>query len=192
MEPNLRIERENWDNLSHGPTFSAKILEAERIKAAKEAQKERIETEREQKARIEVTSVLEDSGPTNDGKEELRKKEEEEKKIQDEESRAANDQRMEELRRKERGPDWTPTEMISFKSFENCRMACQARNDCFQFVLIDDSEEPTCRLGLYFRSGKYQPPSNEGKVVWKSGWMKQKILDFAQKNPCRQVDWTGN
>ncbi|CAG8961076.1 hypothetical protein HYFRA_00002618 [Hymenoscyphus fraxineus] len=141
VEPNLSVEKDNWDNLSHGPTFSAKILQSERIKTLKEEQRFKLAGE--------------------------------------------------ELRRKANMLNWTPVEMVSFKSFENCQMACQARDDCFQFVFIDEYDGPTCRLGLNFRLGKYQPPKKGRKVMWKSGWMKQKIMNWAQENPCREVDWNG-
>ncbi|KAE8442196.1 hypothetical protein EG329_003725 [Mollisiaceae sp. DMI_Dod_QoI] len=51
------------------------------------------------------------------------------------------------------------------ESFEKCGEACEEEAGCFQWVYYSK----TCKLGSTFRLGKYVKPSDDGKVVWKSG-----------------------
>jgi hypothetical protein len=66
----------------------------------------------------------------------------------------ANDSKSSLRKRFPEIPHWNDVELESYKSFENCRAACEANLDCFQFVFYDE-EETTCRLGMSFRLGEY-------------------------------------
>lgn len=76
-------------------------------------------------------------------------------------------------------------EKEAYKSFENCGEACKENSECFQWVWYD----MTCRLQTSFRLGNYQAPSEDGKVVYKSGWMVDKINEWTAENTCKEARW---
>jgi hypothetical protein len=76
-------------------------------------------------------------------------------------------------------------EKEAYKSFENCGEACKENPDCFQWVWYDK----TCRLQTSFRLGAFKAPSDDGKVVYKSGWMVDKINEWTAENTCKKPQW---
>ncbi|PQE30834.1 glycosyltransferase family 31 protein [Rutstroemia sp. NJR-2017a WRK4] len=76
-------------------------------------------------------------------------------------------------------------EKEAYKSFENCGEACKENPDCFQWVWYDK----TCRLQTSFRLGAFKAPSDDGKVVYKSGWMVDKINEWTAENTCKEPQW---
>jgi hypothetical protein len=76
-------------------------------------------------------------------------------------------------------------EKVAWQSFENCQKMCLERLDCFQYVVY----EKTCKLGLSFRLGKHVAPDSDGKVVWKSGWMVDRIRKWTEVNACHGPEW---
>jgi hypothetical protein len=114
------------------------------------------------------------------------------KKIQDEKSEgAALRAEAESKARKhtKRGPvkreKISDIEKEAYKSFENCGEACKENPGCFQWVWYDK----TCRLQTSFRLGNFQAPSDDGKVVYKSGWMVDKINEWTAENTCKEPQW---
>ena len=94
-------------------------------------------------------------------------------------------------------PEWRArafsAEKEAFKSFADCREACAADNECFQFAYYDR----TCRLSTSFRLGAYRAPEldvtdEEGRkrdIVFKSGWMMERIREWTENNPCTVPEW---
>ncbi|KAL3425375.1 glycosyltransferase family 31 protein [Phlyctema vagabunda] len=74
---------------------------------------------------------------------------------------------------------------IAYHSFEDCRNMCESVAECFQFVFYDD----TCRLGYSFRLGQYVDVEREGRKIFKSGWMVDKIRRWTEENACREPRW---
>lgn len=71
------------------------------------------------------------------------------------------------------------------ESFEKCGKLCQESPDCFQWVYYFK----TCKLGMSFRLGKYMEPSDDGKVLWKSGWLVSRVRKWTVENACTKPAW---
>ncbi|KAM3067334.1 hypothetical protein ACMFMG_005308 [Clarireedia jacksonii] len=76
-------------------------------------------------------------------------------------------------------------EKEAYKSFEKCGEACKKNSECFQWAWYDK----TCRLQTSFRLGNFQAPSEDGKVVYKSGWMVDRINEWTAENACKGPQW---
>jgi hypothetical protein len=79
----------------------------------------------------------------------------------------------------------TDAEKVAWKSFENCGKVCKEREDCFQYVFYGKM----CKLGLSFRLGKHVSPSLDRKLVYKSGWMVDRIRKWTEANACKGPEW---
>ena len=84
-------------------------------------------------------------------------------------------------------------EREAFKSFADCRKACAADTECFQFVHYDR----TCKLSTSFRLGAYKAPEldvtddrgEKRDIVFKSGWMVKRIRSWTERNACKAPEW---
>jgi hypothetical protein len=234
VEPHLADSRDNWDNLSHGSTYTEpseaekemaqKALEnektekeAEARKKSKEAKakdekgKERAKSADKQKgekkghdqdrkshdenkdkkpvekgeAKEENQQEHPDNKTTNGGK----KKEDQSAKQSDAKLKDGDNQKEKKIQRRSDDQDSNPrlkeAQKVAWESFEHCRRVCEENKDCFQFVYYDK----TCKIGFSFRLGKYVAPSDDGKTVWKSGWMVSRIRQWTKDNACHGPEW---
>nr|AGU10911.1 hypothetical protein [uncultured organism] len=175
-------ERDNWDNLSHGPTYSKQSFIDQIEQAAKEAENEReMQVQEEEEAKMRE----EEQGRIDDEKAWDEKLEGQKTPVEEEIEEPATDTQGEEeqkddLRRetddavettplepedpenskakRSEEPHWTDIELESYKSFENCHKACEANEECFQYAFYDEEEGSTCRLATYIRLGEYHAP----------------------------------
>lgn len=85
-----------------------------------------------------------------------------------------------------RGKDaQTEIQKHAHESFENCGKACKEEGACFQWVF----SSKTCKLGMTFRLGRYMKPSDDNKVVWKSGWMMERVKKWTEEHKCTKPEW---
>lgn len=216
--------REDWDNLSHGPTYEEPAKE---IKEQTTRQKEAEEHIRIEEAKANITASEEskksddevkeedkkvaleakDKKPSkeenlaegsNNGKQppEEKKKEKAEQDLKDPtkattERPLINETKAKEKKVAKRSEEEKKTESLiqaenlAWKSFAHCRQVCKDREDCFQYVYYGK----TCKLGLSFRLGKHVSPSVDGKIVWRSGWMVDRIRNWTAANACNGPEW---
>ena len=219
VEPHLTESREDWDNLSHGPTYTEKTAEEIDQKAMKEAVERRF---KKVKAKQELAKAAESSAneESKEQKNSKDKKPDQEEKVEgnfnngtsptEKENQNQEDNSLEHstpeiksekplnenTRPKEKTlakrydeekkePKLEAAERVAWESFENCGKICQERKDCFQYVYYDN----TCKLGLSFRLGKHLSPSDDGTIVYKSGWMVERIRDWTEDNACQGPEW---
>jgi hypothetical protein len=213
VEPHLTESREDWDNLSHGPTYTEKTAaeieqkasrEAEERKAKKAKEKEELAKATEGNERDKVNSEEERLEEKEKAKEENkygRPPSEEQKqdkadgtskiKVKGQEPLLDDIKNTEKKlvrkseEKEDRNPKLEAAEKSAWESFENCRKVCQEREKCFQYVYYDK----TCRLGLSFRLGKHVSPSDDGKIIYASGWMVDRIRQWTEDNACKGPDW---
>ncbi|KAI9800986.1 MAG: hypothetical protein M1825_003520 [Sarcosagium campestre] len=86
---------------------------------------------------------------------------------------------------REREPESkTELEEMAWRSFDDCKNACKAREECFQFVY----DGPVCAFSDTFKLGQKKMP--EGSKTSKSGWDLDKIRKFVANNsPCKEPQW---
>ncbi|KAK2630641.1 hypothetical protein QTJ16_001461 [Diplocarpon rosae] len=81
----------------------------------------------------------------------------------------------------------TDVESTAHLSLENCARACEASEECFQYVFVEPESE--CTLGHSFRLGRYKAPAEGERVISKSGWKLKRIRSWTKNNPCEWADW---
>ncbi|CAI6332811.1 unnamed protein product [Periconia digitata] len=81
-----------------------------------------------------------------------------------------NGQYMDHLRK----GDLSPEERRAHRSFEDCRIACEAVDECLQFRWQDD----ICAMSKNFRLGNPKRIEDEQHMRWMSGWAVKKINDW--------------
>ncbi|KAF8849292.1 hypothetical protein BDZ45DRAFT_752938 [Acephala macrosclerotiorum] len=247
VEPHLVDSRDNWDNLSHGPTYSQQKVDIEEkqrkeleiIKQTKKKEAEKKQKENEtgdEKTDGEVgkgkgTAAGDKTEPNpetkvqNEGKEDAtpkntltakddegqKKEDAKEDKISKEKDTGKESSKMDvkEASLDRDKEDSTASEKIksrvpsillvkredskrlkdaqshAHESFEKCGKLCEESPDCFQWVYCSE----TCKLGMSFRLGKYVKPSDDRKVVWKSGWLVPRVRKWTAENACTKPVW---
>ena len=77
-------------------------------------------------------------------------------------------------------------ERASAESAENCKVLCEAQDDCFQW----EHHDQECKLGRSFTLGGSKAPADNKPFT--SGWKLSKIEAFQQKmkNCTKGPDWT--
>ena len=88
--------------------------------------------------------------------------------------------RSEEKQDKLKNPRLEATEKATWESIQNCCHVCKEREDCFQYVCYDK----TYMLGLSCRLGKHVSVSGDGKIVYTSDWIVDRIRMWTEKNVC--------
>ncbi|KAI9814001.1 MAG: hypothetical protein M1827_003465 [Pycnora praestabilis] len=82
--------------------------------------------------------------------------------------------------------EYHDSEVHLTSSFETCRLACESREDCLQFMMKEDK----CTLGNKILLGQKVPLDNMIPGQYRSGWMMARIEQLRNKmNPC---DRTGS
>ncbi|CAL3965495.1 unnamed protein product [Diplocarpon coronariae] len=81
----------------------------------------------------------------------------------------------------------TDVERTAHLSYENCARACEASEECFQYVFAEQEQE--CKLGHSFRLGRYKAPAKGDRVVSRSGWKLKRIRSWTKNNPCEWAEW---
>ncbi|KAL5433801.1 hypothetical protein PMIN07_000799 [Paraphaeosphaeria minitans] len=73
-------------------------------------------------------------------------------------------------------------EKKAYKSFDNCKEACNVVDDCLQFRWQDDA----CAMSKNFRLGNPMEKKENNKERWMSGWAVQKIEKWiADQGECK-------
>lgn len=76
-------------------------------------------------------------------------------------------------------------EKEAHKSAEKCLEACIEKKDCYQW----QHHRQSCKMQIgTWRLGWYREGDGEGRK-YRSGWMKERIREWAQKHKC-EVDWS--
>ena len=75
-------------------------------------------------------------------------------------------------------------ERSAHKSFEHCKRACHAVDECLQYRWQDDA----CAMSKNFRLGNPME-EKEGKERWRSGWAVDKIEKWISEHPCGEVQF---
>jgi hypothetical protein len=213
VEPHLTESREDWDNLSHGPTYTEQTAAEIEQKASKEAEERRAKKAKEGE---ESATVVEENEKDNVDSQEEKPEEKEKAKEENKDGRPPTGEQkqdkadgpskvegkdQEPLRdntkntekklaarseeKEDKHPKLEAAEKAAWESFEDCHKVCQEREDCFQYVYYDKM----CRLGLSFRLGKHVSPSDDGKIVYTSGWMVDRIRQWTEDNACKGPEW---
>jgi hypothetical protein len=81
--------------------------------------------------------------------------------------------------------DWTEAEKKAHVSPNDCKKACQANRECFQWNFWSDGSDSTCNLGWSFRLGV--PTRGDSGMV--SGWILDRIDEFIMAQNCDEVEW---
>ena len=69
-------------------------------------------------------------------------------------------------------------------TFEDCKQACEANPNCFQYLHHGN----VCQIGMSVRLGHKKEADSEG--VWRSGWHKTRLADWISKQPaCDEVEF---
>ncbi|KAE9364076.1 glycosyltransferase family 31 protein [Stipitochalara longipes BDJ] len=216
VEPHLTESREDWDNLSHGPKYTEQTAVEIEQKAKKEAEERKAKNAKakEELAKAAEVSKEEDRKDKADSEEKKPEKKEKAKDgIQDDKpptekrpedkpkestvpevkdkTPLSDDTKNKEKKiiarseKEDKNPQLEAAEKVAWRSFEDCRKVCQERKDCFQYVYYDK----TCKLGLSFRLGKHVSPSEDGKIIYTSGWMVGRIREWTEDNACKRPEW---
>ncbi|RFU34457.1 hypothetical protein B7463_g1835, partial [Scytalidium lignicola] len=77
------------------------------------------------------------------------------------------------------------TNKASYKTFEHCKVACEADKLCFQFVYNGTS----CALAHHIRLGRKRLPEENGAQRYISGWNMERIRDWTMKTNCASAHW---
>jgi len=189
----LTEERDNWDNLSHGSTYrNSDIVAKEKEEKRKKEEEEEEEKEKKKKADEEEQSKKDlgpdekGTGKENDGDHNTKKDVKKSlKDVPKNDKRESSSKNTKLVKRGDTDDEWSDVEKEAYQSFEKCGAACQANNQCFQYVYFDE----TCKLGLSFRLGAYKAPNKE--VSYKSGWMLPRIREWQEANVCEEPEWEG-
>ncbi|KAF4628220.1 hypothetical protein G7Y89_g9929 [Cudoniella acicularis] len=217
VEPHLREERDNWDNLSHGPTYSEEGIE------------EKLEEEewRYENLQTVLREAEDDASPEDEEDDEAPKYDDDDIELNEEEEREKRrtdfkheiKRKYRELK-KEKDMDWAQdSERDSWEEEHEGSMqshnikeiiesevkkkkltkfekdAWKSFENCRELCEKDKKcfqfvfFENTCKLGHSFRLGNYMAPDRDGEVVWKSGWMMGKIRKFQEGNVCKGPEW---
>lgn len=78
-----------------------------------------------------------------------------------------------------------PTKKASHKSFEQCKVACEADKLCFQFVY----DGTACAFSYHIRLGRERSPERIGARKYKSGWNVERIRDWTMEHSCASAHW---
>jgi len=190
MEPQLTATRENWDNLSEEEVYTEpkKEVETEKEQANfhenEDGKEENDDEEEEEGKGSKDYEKLPDEQEVNDRKDN-EKKIDDEKKAEEYEKK---NQEKEDIKKSDDNEKFPSANKLhkrtehenAWKSFEHCGEACSASPSCFQYLYY----EYTCKLQNSFAIGKYKEPSDNGKVVYKSGWMVARIREWTEKHEC--------
>lgn len=79
----------------------------------------------------------------------------------------------------------SPKSMAAHSSFQNCKTACELDSSCFQFVY----DGTTCALSDHIRVGSKRSPEENSARTYISGWMIERIRDWAMKTHCASAHW---
>lgn len=187
VEPHIMSSRDNWNNLSDGPTYTESYEMRSVRKDEQEGSSAGIQ---------EDTVKYKSDGKKTEKIEAIKKTMDKIEKTLGEAQRmnADREQVKKEKGRGHKRSQLSDTEKEAHKSFESCGHLCEDQPECFQWVYYDR----TCRLSTSIRLGSYQAPTNgknkgaDGKpepAAWKSGWLVDRIKDWVDKNGCEGPDW---
>lgn len=211
----MKESRENWDNLSDGPTFEAKSVREAKQAAekhndentggdSKEEGIDAIENTEEDGQKIIGDFTDENSigegGQNNESAEDQISGDERSEDINESKGAGSEDSETElpddsglkqkQFARRSEGEEekdlaLEAAEESAWESVQQCRELCQMRQDCFQYIYYDK----TCKLGRSFRLGKHASPSADGNIVYTSGWMVDRIHKWTEANVCTKPEW---
>ncbi|TAQ86255.1 hypothetical protein B7494_g5433 [Chlorociboria aeruginascens] len=203
VEPHLMSSRENWDNLSDGPTYREPSLEekqaAEKAQAILRAGEEAKTEDAEQKKMKEIAALEETARKVREqegvalgmnttlppqGTAQSQQKQNEHK------NQTSNVERQKpapNLRKRSTAAaePQTEEEAHAFESFGKCGAACEANHKCFQYLYY----EKTCVLSTAVRLGAYRAVEEGGGGVFRSGWMVDRIRTWKDANWCEGPKW---
>jgi len=184
MEPQLTETREDWDNFSEQEVYTEPKNQVEKEKEQANFHENDDEEEGKDSKEDVDDEKMPDDKEANDRKKDDEKKIDEKEKIEEYEK----DQEKDDVQNSEDSDKAPSVNKLhkrterenAWKSFEHCREACSASPSCFQYFYY----EKTCKLQNSFAIGNYKEPSNNGKVVYKSGWMVARIREWTEKHEC--------
>ncbi|PBP25962.1 hypothetical protein BUE80_DR003096 [Diplocarpon rosae] len=88
-----------------------------------------------------------------------------------------------------RRDDWENTQdphnTWTKESFEDCKAACEADPDCFQFVF----HGKTCKISHSIRLGRPHKTDQPSDERYFSGWNMTRIRDWTSKTQCESAHW---